>query len=62
MLLALALAGAPPLLLLDEPDLGHGLEGRQAFWTTMRDLAGRGAHHRLRHPPPRRGRRGRRPG
>ncbi|WP_369137332.1 ATP-binding cassette domain-containing protein [Modestobacter versicolor] len=42
VLLALALAGAPPLLLLDEPTSAMDVEGRQAFWTTMRDLAGRG--------------------
>ncbi|MCZ2824563.1 MULTISPECIES: ATP-binding cassette domain-containing protein [unclassified Modestobacter] len=42
VLLALALAGAPPLLLLDEPTSAMDVEGRQAFWATMRDLAGRG--------------------
>jgi ABC-2 type transport system ATP-binding protein len=42
VLLALALAGAPPLLLLDEPTSAMDIEGRQAFWTTMRGLAGRG--------------------
>jgi ABC-2 type transport system ATP-binding protein len=42
VLLALALAGAPPLLLLDEPTSAMDVEGRQAFWTTMRTLAGRG--------------------
>lgn len=42
VLLALALAGAPPLLLLDEPTSAMDVEGRQAFWTTMRGLAGRG--------------------
>ncbi|MGY1857614.1 ABC transporter ATP-binding protein [Modestobacter sp. SYSU DS0290] len=42
VLLALALAGAPPLLLLDEPTSAMDVEGRQAFWTTMRDLAARG--------------------
>jgi ABC-2 type transport system ATP-binding protein len=42
VLLALALAGAPPLLLLDEPTSAMDVEGRQAFWTTMRGLADRG--------------------
>jgi len=42
VLLALALAGAPPLLVLDEPTSAMDVEGRQAFWTTMRALAGRG--------------------
>jgi ABC-2 type transport system ATP-binding protein len=42
VLLALALAGAPPLLLLDEPTSAMDVEGRRAFWTTMRGLAGAG--------------------
>ncbi|WP_324276882.1 ATP-binding cassette domain-containing protein [Blastococcus brunescens] len=42
VLLALALAGAPPLLLLDEPTSAMDVEGRRAFWTTMRGLAGSG--------------------
>jgi ABC-2 type transport system ATP-binding protein len=42
VLLALALAGAPPLLLLDEPTSAMDVEGRRAFWTTMRGLAQRG--------------------
>jgi ABC-2 type transport system ATP-binding protein len=42
VLLAVALAGRPPLLLLDEPTAAMDVEGRRAFWTTMRDLAGRG--------------------
>jgi ABC-2 type transport system ATP-binding protein len=42
VLLALALAGAPPLLLLDEPTSAMDVEGRRAFWTTMRGLADRG--------------------
>jgi ABC-2 type transport system ATP-binding protein len=42
VLLALALAGAPPLLVLDEPTSAMDVEGRQGFWTTMRGLAGRG--------------------
>ncbi|MGZ4544015.1 MAG: ABC transporter ATP-binding protein [Blastococcus sp.] len=42
VLLALVLAGAPPLLLLDEPTAAMDVEARRAFWTTMRGLAGRG--------------------
>ena len=42
VMLALALAGAPPLLLLDEPTSAMDVEGRRAYWTTMRGLAGRG--------------------
>ncbi len=42
VLLALALAGTPPLLLLDEPTSAMDVEGRRAFWTTMRGLAARG--------------------
>jgi ABC-2 type transport system ATP-binding protein len=42
VLLALALAGAPPLLLLDEPTAAMDVEARRSFWTTMRGLAGRG--------------------
>ncbi|GAB3348238.1 ATP-binding cassette domain-containing protein [Modestobacter lapidis] len=42
VLLALALAGAPPLLVLDEPTSAMDVAARQAFWTTMRALAGRG--------------------
>jgi ABC-2 type transport system ATP-binding protein len=42
VLLAVALAGTPPLLVLDEPTSAMDVEGRQAFWTTMRDLADRG--------------------
>jgi ABC-2 type transport system ATP-binding protein len=42
VLLALALAGSPPLLLLDEPTSAMDVEGRRAFWTTMRGLADRG--------------------
>src|SRR5687767_9988188 len=42
VLLAVALAGDPPLLLLDEPTAAMDVEGRRAFWTTMRVLAGRG--------------------
>ena len=42
VLLAVALAGAPPLLLLDEPTSAMDVEGRRTFWTTMRGLAARG--------------------
>jgi ABC-2 type transport system ATP-binding protein len=39
---ALALVPDPELLLLDEPTVGMDVEGRHAFWTTMRDFAARG--------------------
>jgi ABC-2 type transport system ATP-binding protein len=42
VLLALALVGAPPLLVLDEPTAAMDVAGRQAFWQTMRGLARRG--------------------
>jgi ABC-2 type transport system ATP-binding protein len=42
VLLAVALAGQAPLLVLDEPTAAMDVEGRRAFWTTMRGLAGRG--------------------
>jgi ABC-2 type transport system ATP-binding protein len=42
VLLAVALAGQAPLLVLDEPTSAMDVEGRRAFWTTMRELADRG--------------------
>jgi ABC-2 type transport system ATP-binding protein len=39
---ALALVPDPDLLVLDEPTVGMDVEGRHAFWTTMRDFASRG--------------------
>jgi ABC-2 type transport system ATP-binding protein len=42
VLLAVALAGQAPLLVLDEPTSAMDVEGRRAFWTTMRALAGLG--------------------
>jgi ABC-2 type transport system ATP-binding protein len=42
VLLAVALAGQAPLLVLDEPTSAMDVEGRRSFWTTMRALAGRG--------------------
>jgi ABC-2 type transport system ATP-binding protein len=42
VLLAVALAGQAPLLVLDEPTSAMDVEGRRAFWTTMRSLAERG--------------------
>jgi ABC-2 type transport system ATP-binding protein len=42
VLLAVALAGQAPLLVLDEPTSAMDVEGRRSFWTTMRELADRG--------------------
>jgi ABC-2 type transport system ATP-binding protein len=39
---ALALVSDPELLVLDEPTVAMDVEGRRAFWTTMRAFAGRG--------------------
>ena len=39
---ALALVSNPELLVLDEPTVGMDVEGRRAFWTTMRELAAGG--------------------
>jgi ABC-2 type transport system ATP-binding protein len=39
---ALALVGDPRLLVLDEPTAAMDVEGRLAFWATMRVLAARG--------------------
>jgi ABC-2 type transport system ATP-binding protein len=42
MLFALALAGDPDLIFLDEPTVGLDIEARRAMWATIRALAGRG--------------------
>jgi ABC-2 type transport system ATP-binding protein len=39
---AMALVTNPDLLVLDEPTVAMDVEGRRAFWTTMRELASRG--------------------
>ncbi|MGI5140451.1 MULTISPECIES: ABC transporter ATP-binding protein [unclassified Streptomyces] len=39
---AVALAGNPALLVLDEPTAALDVEARHAFWNSMRDYAGRG--------------------
>ncbi|HJT97584.1 MAG TPA: ABC transporter ATP-binding protein, partial [Rhodanobacteraceae bacterium] len=39
---ALAIAGRPRLLFLDEPTVGLDLEARQAMWSTIRSLVARG--------------------
>ena len=39
---ALALVSNPELLVLDEPTVAMDVEGRRAFWTTMRAFAARG--------------------
>jgi ABC-2 type transport system ATP-binding protein len=39
---ALALVSNPDLLVLDEPTVAMDVEGRHAFWTTMREYASRG--------------------
>jgi ABC-2 type transport system ATP-binding protein len=39
---AVALASNPDLLVLDEPTVAMDVEGRHAFWTTMREFASRG--------------------
>jgi len=39
---ACALVADPDLLILDEPTVAMDVEGRHAFWTTMRAFAGRG--------------------
>jgi ABC-2 type transport system ATP-binding protein len=39
---AVALAGDPELLVLDEPTVSMDVEARRAFWATVRDFAARG--------------------
>ena len=42
MRFAVALVGNPELLVLDEPTVAMDVEGRRAFWATMREFAARG--------------------
>ena len=42
MLFALALAGDPDLIFLDEPTVGLDIESRRAMWAQIRSLAARG--------------------
>jgi ABC-2 type transport system ATP-binding protein len=42
MLFALALAGDPDLIFLDEPTVGLDIEARRAMWSQVRSLAARG--------------------
>ena len=42
MRFALALVSNPDLLVLDEPTVAMDVEGRPAFWPTMRAFAARG--------------------
>jgi ABC-2 type transport system ATP-binding protein len=42
MLFALALAGDPDLIFLDEPTVGLDIEARRAMWSQIRSLAARG--------------------
>ena len=42
LLFALALAGDPDLLFLDEPTLGMDIEARHALWAQVRELSARG--------------------
>ena len=39
---AVALVSDPDLLVLDEPTVGMDVESRRAFWSTVRELSGRG--------------------
>ncbi|MGH9171276.1 MAG: ABC transporter ATP-binding protein [Acidimicrobiales bacterium] len=39
---ALAIAGDPDLVFLDEPTVAMDVEGRRAFWSMMREFAGEG--------------------
>jgi ABC-type multidrug transport system ATPase subunit len=50
--LAVALLGAPGLLLLDEPVANLDEAGREAFWQTLREAAGAGAAALVASPMP----------
>ena len=60
--LAVVLAAAPPVLLLDEPTRGLDYAAKARLATILRGLAAAGARDRARHARRRAGGRGRRPG